>query len=84
MMKKNYVNSNDDGKDDSLIYKVGDFVNILFKRKHYVGQIIKRSTKYNEYFINFMKKRYGKYVFPKVREEMWMRPREVVGIYENK
>lgn len=69
--------------DSDMRFKIGDFVNIKFRRKYYVGQIIGIDAADSEYYINFMTKRKnGNYVFPKVREEMWMRPHEVLSIYK--
>jgi hypothetical protein len=71
-----------DDKDVGLKYKVSDFVNVEYRKKHYVGQIVKVDEEYQEYYINFMKKRKnGTYMFPKIRDELWMEPHQIMGLF---
>jgi hypothetical protein len=69
-------------KDVGLTYKVSDFVNVEFRRKNYVGQILKVDAEYQEYYINFMKKhKNGTYMFPKIRDELWVEPNQILGMF---
>jgi hypothetical protein len=81
------IDKNEESGDKSsdvvaMSYKVGDMVEMKLKKKMYVGQIIKISSKYQEYYINFLQKRNKKYVFPKVKQEMWVSGTEIVGIFK--
>ena len=70
------IQDTEDEKTD-MSYEVGQVVQTEVKRKMFVGKITRVSKKYKEYKIDFMVKRRGKYVFPKVKKEMWIFPHQI-------
>jgi hypothetical protein len=62
-------------------YPVGAYVNVLYNRKTYVGQVIECNEQ-QEYHINFMKKRKSGYVWPKIKDQMWVFPVDILGTHE--
>ena len=65
-----------------MLYDVGNVVEVEIKKKIFVGKITRISKKYQEYKLDFMVKRHGKYVFPKVKKEMWVYPHQIKGVFQ--
>jgi hypothetical protein len=66
-----------------FVYKVGQFVDIMCRKKLYVCEITQHHKELEEYLVKFMKKqRNGQYVWPKVTSEMWVSFDEIQGVHD--
>jgi hypothetical protein len=68
---------------DMSVYKVGDNIEVMYREKKYVAEIMSYDVEENEYFVSFMRRRKnGTYYWPKQKEESWVTVNDIVGHYK--
>lgn len=63
-------------------YSVGEYVDVRYGRKTYVGQVTEYSEELHEYNINFMQKRKNGYIWPKRKDELWVIPDDIICVHK--